>query len=564
MAEVFSDISGHLHQVPIEELYRWGFIQGYSDETFRPDAPINRAELLKILVEAKSWSDEGEGIRQNYIAEGHSTIQFSDVLTDQWYSKYIAYAYANGIVSGYPDGRFLPGNNVLVSEALKIVLESYFDTISDVSGEWYQKYYDYAVVHDYLSSDAYDPAAQMTRGQVANLIYRIEVEFPSQTADATNEATFQTFLSNAITSDQKIEKINFAMNEAGTSLDPEWKTHAQDMIDQVNKVFFLNTDKQFEVVQFLTYPDVDRCAVQEDDDYFYSNGSYGGITIFYTLFESEDYTQLDPDTCPLGGAFTGVHINDLTQQSFGKILASYEWNEGAYAWFEHPNTLLSFVHEMGHTYGLGRPEWYKFLTGFNIYYRYQDKTGVSPDLGVYDPPYLPPLASLDADNDYETLIDGSSYRVDAMFGLTQDLEFSALNAFVIDHNANHQFSVGTISSFVSDGVFIQVFDVGGVVIKNATVQVYGVSPNCAAWCYDTDYDQFIIETATTDENGLVRILPTSTTSSYSSDGSPEYGVKMVKVYQNDLEGGAYFSSLDLWNTKILNQEDIFILPITLK
>ena len=49
LAEVFSDISGHLHQVPIEELYRWGFIQGYSDETFRPDAPINRAELLKIL-----------------------------------------------------------------------------------------------------------------------------------------------------------------------------------------------------------------------------------------------------------------------------------------------------------------------------------------------------------------------------------------------------------------------------------------------------------------------------------------------------------------------------------
>jgi len=45
----FTDISEHWAKNEIESLYAAGYIQGYSDNTFRPDESITRAESVKIL-----------------------------------------------------------------------------------------------------------------------------------------------------------------------------------------------------------------------------------------------------------------------------------------------------------------------------------------------------------------------------------------------------------------------------------------------------------------------------------------------------------------------------------
>jgi len=45
-ADPFSDITNHKYKESIEFLHDRGVVQGYEDQTFRPDAAINRAEML--------------------------------------------------------------------------------------------------------------------------------------------------------------------------------------------------------------------------------------------------------------------------------------------------------------------------------------------------------------------------------------------------------------------------------------------------------------------------------------------------------------------------------------
>lgn len=110
----FSDL-GQLHKnySAIVHLADEGVINGYPDGTFKPENPVNRAELLKILV-------EGKGITP--VVDDYSNC-FSDVKTD-WYASYICYAKDEGWVDGYPDGSFKPAQTVNKVEAIKMLLNS--------------------------------------------------------------------------------------------------------------------------------------------------------------------------------------------------------------------------------------------------------------------------------------------------------------------------------------------------------------------------------------------------------------------------------------------------------
>lgn len=96
----------------------YGFIAGYEDGSFKPDAPVNRSEALKILSLAA-------GIQET---EGFEPISFTDVSADDWFSPFVRSASSREIVKGYPDGTFKPGNAITRAEAAKIV---YFTLLSN-------------------------------------------------------------------------------------------------------------------------------------------------------------------------------------------------------------------------------------------------------------------------------------------------------------------------------------------------------------------------------------------------------------------------------------------------
>ncbi|EKD63423.1 MAG: putative Ca2+-binding protein [uncultured bacterium] len=154
------------------ELYRRGIIGGYPDGEFKGDKEVNRAEAAKFLLYAKYETVEDE----------MNNGSFSDVVDNQWYTKFVMKAAKLGIINGYADGTFGPANTVNTAEFLKMLtltfeLEENLDySYTDVSAEdWFAPYAGTAVKYDLFpdrSEDTLYPAQNLTRKEVAVAIYQ--------------------------------------------------------------------------------------------------------------------------------------------------------------------------------------------------------------------------------------------------------------------------------------------------------------------------------------------------------------------------------------------------------
>ncbi|MCL2838530.1 MAG: S-layer homology domain-containing protein [Oscillospiraceae bacterium] len=105
----FSDvtpIAWYYNQIGFME--RFGIINGYQDGTFRADQPITRAEFAVIASRFERMTDG-------------STIDFSDVPSDHWANRYIAFVAGSGWMEGYPNSTFRPDNNIIRAEVVTVV-----------------------------------------------------------------------------------------------------------------------------------------------------------------------------------------------------------------------------------------------------------------------------------------------------------------------------------------------------------------------------------------------------------------------------------------------------------
>lgn len=177
-----SDISQNSHKEAIEFLYEKGVVNGYDDGTFRPTYELNRAELVKFVA----------GTKGKTLDETKYKNCFPDVKED-WYAKYVCYAKSQGWVSGYPDGLFKPGNKVNKVEAVKVAvnafdieLESGALPYADVKiTDWFFVYLSAAYQNNLLEETGkeYNPGANMDRGQISEIVYRILKANPTEVDD---------------------------------------------------------------------------------------------------------------------------------------------------------------------------------------------------------------------------------------------------------------------------------------------------------------------------------------------------------------------------------------------
>ena len=100
-----------------------GIVKGYDGSIFSPNGFVNRAEALKILIEAAGFTGVDSNFQANYASkDGWYYVFFPDVPMGEWFAKYVAYAKDYGIVGGYSNGTFQPGNSITRAEVAKIVM----------------------------------------------------------------------------------------------------------------------------------------------------------------------------------------------------------------------------------------------------------------------------------------------------------------------------------------------------------------------------------------------------------------------------------------------------------
>lgn len=82
-------------------VYEWQYFNGVSADYFDPSSPLSRAMLATLLHRvAEEPTTQGEG------------ITFTDVASNQWFSKGIEWASSVGVVNGLGDGTFRPNSNI--------------------------------------------------------------------------------------------------------------------------------------------------------------------------------------------------------------------------------------------------------------------------------------------------------------------------------------------------------------------------------------------------------------------------------------------------------------------
>ncbi len=241
----FTDVSEtHLNAQAIQYVQNEGIVAGYADGTFKPDAPINRAEFLKIIAEAF----EKESTLKKCTNTG--ITNFTDVDKKAWYAKYLCAATSHGDfnpVQGYPDGTFLPGRSINFVEAAKIMVEyqqtRFLEDNKEAGVEnannpfsvsvpdrtsWFDRYVIYLEVQKAipLSITTFDKS--ITRGEMAEMIYRMHAKlhiYATQTFDGL--MTKRTLKQEDM---EKIWKYYGGLDGGAEGLDASYAMRAADNV----------------------------------------------------------------------------------------------------------------------------------------------------------------------------------------------------------------------------------------------------------------------------------------------------------------------------------------------
>lgn len=161
----FSDVTDRGTITAVESLRLMGVLDGYSDNTFRPNAALNRAQFCKMAVYAMHGQEE-LGL--------YSTVTiFPDAKPAHWASAYINMASRKGVIAGYPDGRFHPERSVTVGQAVTILLRMLGYEDKDIGGVWPDSYMAVGATAGLTDGVGTNGNATLTRGQAAQLFLNL-------------------------------------------------------------------------------------------------------------------------------------------------------------------------------------------------------------------------------------------------------------------------------------------------------------------------------------------------------------------------------------------------------
>jgi PKD repeat protein len=160
-----------------------GIVSGYPEGTYRPDGKVTRDQMAAYISRALAGGDAK--------ISSPAVASFPDVPTDAWSFKYVEYAKAKQIVSGYSDNTYRPTQEVTRDQMAVYIARAVVNptgdgglagytppatpSFADVPADnWAYKYIEYAKAQNIVKGypDGYRPAVVVTRDQMAVYVAR--------------------------------------------------------------------------------------------------------------------------------------------------------------------------------------------------------------------------------------------------------------------------------------------------------------------------------------------------------------------------------------------------------
>ena len=132
-AKDFADASDIDYDAAVDVISELGVVDGYSDNSFRPDNLLTRGAAAKIICNLILGPTTANALSA-------STAPFKDVPTTNTFAGYITYCAQQGIISGYGDGTFRPTGTLSGNAFMKMLLGAlgYDSSIEHYTGSNWQ------------------------------------------------------------------------------------------------------------------------------------------------------------------------------------------------------------------------------------------------------------------------------------------------------------------------------------------------------------------------------------------------------------------------------------------
>ncbi|HEY9599073.1 MAG TPA: S-layer homology domain-containing protein [Cyanophyceae cyanobacterium] len=136
----FQDITGDIYANEIEQAVTLGIVAGFEDQTFRPQTPVTREQLVSMVLRGMEQvplanSSQNTNLTLPTVPTQITTNPFSDVDKTRWSAPQIQYLKDLGIVRGYPDGTFHPTQTVTRAELI-VMLQAVDRYLVEFRGNW--------------------------------------------------------------------------------------------------------------------------------------------------------------------------------------------------------------------------------------------------------------------------------------------------------------------------------------------------------------------------------------------------------------------------------------------
>jgi hypothetical protein len=166
------DINSHWAKEEINEWIDNGLISGYTDQTFKPNKVITRAEYISLVNKAFGYEHKAEET-------------FIDVSPEKWFYNDVAKAKFNGYISGFDDDSFRPDQPISREQAAKIIyqiMQLEGQTVSRNTGafvddqlmsSWSKPYIREVVSRGYLKGypdESFRPQKSITRAEAVVML----------------------------------------------------------------------------------------------------------------------------------------------------------------------------------------------------------------------------------------------------------------------------------------------------------------------------------------------------------------------------------------------------------
>jgi N-acetylmuramoyl-L-alanine amidase len=129
VAEVYKDLGqGHWADSIMKQAIELRIINGYQDQTVRPDRPISREEVAAIFDRLlRMHEDQGA---TSPVPESIGSVVFNDVESTRWSADSIRRLSEFGYIDGMGDGKFAPARSMSRAEVAAVIDRYYQNNVN--------------------------------------------------------------------------------------------------------------------------------------------------------------------------------------------------------------------------------------------------------------------------------------------------------------------------------------------------------------------------------------------------------------------------------------------------